>query len=236
MAFKASVKNINPRIWCECALTGLRRLTIAPDFLEDAMSFFLLISRGIDRLNQSVGLFTTWLILATTLISAGNAIVRKAFDSSSNALLEIQWYLFAAVFLLGAGYGLLKNSHVRIDFISSMLSPRTRNWIDVGGILLALFPFCFICIYLSWPLFMQAYTTGEMSSNAGGLIRWPVYALVPAGFALLMLQGVSELIKRLAFLWGQGEDVLSSEEAMSDEQKELIALEKLAQEQVQGAR
>ena len=200
------------------------------------MSFFLLISRGIDRLNQSVGLFTTWLILATTLISAGNAIVRKAFDSSSNALLEIQWYLFAAVFLLGAGYGLLKNSHVRIDFISSMLTPRARNWIDVGGILLALFPFCFICIYLSWPLFMQAYTTGEMSSNAGGLIRWPVYALVPAGFALLMLQGVSELIKRLAFLWGQGEDVLSSEETMSDEQKELIALEKLAQEQVLGAR
>ena len=200
------------------------------------MSFFLLISRGIDRLNQSVGLFTTWLILATTLISAGNAIVRKAFDSSSTALLEIQWYLFAAVFLLGAGYGLLKNSHVRIDFISSMLTPRARNWIDVGGILLALFPFCFICIYLSWPLFMQAYTTGEMSSNAGGLIRWPVYALVPAGFALLMLQGVSELIKRLDFLVGQGEDVLSSEEAMSDEQKELIALEKLAQEQVQGAR
>jgi TRAP-type mannitol/chloroaromatic compound transport system permease small subunit len=200
------------------------------------MSFFLLIARGIDRLNQSVGLFTTWLILATTLISAGNAIVRKAFDSSSNALLEIQWYLFAAVFLLGAGYGLLKNSHVRIDFISSMLTPRARNWIDVGGILLALFPFCFICIYLSWPLFMQAYTTGEMSSNAGGLIRWPVYALVPAGFALLMLQGVSELIKRLDFLVGQGEDVLSSEEAISDEQKELIALEKMAQEQVQGAR
>jgi TRAP-type mannitol/chloroaromatic compound transport system permease small subunit len=204
--------------------------------MEDNMSFFLLISRGIDRLNQSVGLFTTWLILATTLISAGNAIVRKAFDSSSNALLEIQWYLFAGVFLLGAGYGLLKNSHVRIDFISSMLTPRARNWIDVGGILLALFPFCAICIYLSWPLFMQAYTTGEMSSNAGGLIRWPVYALVPAGFALLMLQGVSELIKRLDFLVGQGEDVLSSEEAMSDEQKELIALEKLAQEQVQGAR
>ncbi|WP_293751537.1 TRAP transporter small permease subunit [Limnohabitans sp. Rim8] len=200
------------------------------------MSFFLLISRGIDRLNQSVGLFTTWLILATTLISAGNAIVRKAFDSSSNALLEIQWYLFAAVFLLGAGYGFLKNAHVRIDFISSMLTARARNWIDVGGILLALFPFCFLCIYLSWPLFMQAYISGEMSSNAGGLIRWPVYALVPAGFALLMLQGVSELIKRLDFLVGQGEDVLSSEEAMSDEQKELIALEKLAQEQVQGAR
>lgn len=200
------------------------------------MTFLMRISRGIDRVNQSVGIFTTWLILATTLISAGNAIVRKAFDLSSNALLEIQWYLFAAVFLLGAGYGLLKNSHVRIDFISGMLTARTRNWIDIGGIVLALFPFCALCIYLSWPLFIQAFNTGEMSSNAGGLIRWPVYALVPAGFALLMLQGVSELIKRWAFLTGQGEDVLSSEETMSDEQKELLELEKIAQQQAQGAR
>jgi TRAP-type mannitol/chloroaromatic compound transport system permease small subunit len=199
------------------------------------MSFLMMISRGIDRLNQTVGWVTTWLILLTTLISAGNAIVRKVFDFSSNGLLEIQWYLFAAVFLLGAGYGLLKNSHVRIDFISGMLTARTRNWIDVGGIVLALFPFCVICIVLSWPLFIQAYNTGEMSSNAGGLIRWPVYALVPAGFALLMLQGVSELFKRIAFLTGQGEDALSSEEAMSDEQKELLELEKIAQ-QAQGAR
>ena len=199
------------------------------------MTFFMAISRAIDRLNQAVGQFTIWLILATTLISAGNAIVRKAFDSSSNALLEVQWYLFAAVFMLGAGYGFLKNSHVRIDFISGMLSPRSRNWIDVGGIVLTLFPFCFICIYLSWPLFVQAYNTGEMSSNAGGLIRWPVYALVPAGFALLMLQGLSELIKRLAFLNGRGPDVLSSEDAMSDEQKELMELEKLAQQSL-GAR
>ena len=199
------------------------------------MHFLMMISRGIDRLNQTVGQFTTWLILATTLISAGNAIVRKAFDSSSNALLEVQWYLFAAVFMLGAGYGLLKNSHVRIDFISGMLTSRARNWIDVGGILLALFPFCVICIYLSWPLFMQAFNTGEMSSNAGGLIRWPVYALVPAGFALLMLQGLSELIKRISFLMGQGPDALSSEEAMSDEEKELLALEKIAQ-QTLGAR
>ena len=199
------------------------------------MHFLMMISRGIDRLNQTVGQFTTWLILATTLISAGNAIVRKAFDSSSNALLEVQWYLFAAVFMLGAGYGLLKNSHVRIDFISGMLTSRTRNWIDVGGILLALFPFCAICIYLSWPLFIQAFNTGEMSSNAGGLIRWPVYALVPAGFALLMLQGLSELIKRISFLMGQGPDALSSEEAMSDEEKELLALEKIAQQSL-GAR
>ena len=199
------------------------------------MSFLMMISRAIDRLNQMVGVFTTWLILVTTLISACNAIVRKAFDMSSNGFLEIQWYLFAAVFMLGAGYGFLKNSHVRIDFVSGMLSPRTRNWIDVGGIVLALFPFCVICIVLSWPLFMQAYTTGEMSSNAGGLIRWPVYAVVPAGFALLLLQGVSELIKRLSFLAGQGPDVLSSEEAMSDDQKQWLELEKLTQ-QAQGAR
>ena len=199
------------------------------------MSFLLNISRGIDRLNQSVGLITTWLILIVTVISAGNAIVRKAFNVSSNGLLEIQWYLFAGVFLLGAGYGFLKNSHVRIDFVSGMLSARTRNWIDVGGILLALFPFCFLCIYLSWPLFVQAYNTGEMSSNAGGLIRWPVYALVPLGFGLLMLQGVSELIKRLSFLTGSGEDPLSSEDTMSDEEKEMRELEKIAQ-QAQGAR
>ncbi len=199
------------------------------------MSFLLNISRGIDRLNQSVGLITTWLILIVTVISAGNAIVRKAFNVSSNGLLEIQWYLFAGVFLLGAGYGFLKNSHVRIDFVSGMLSARTRNWIDVGGILLALFPFCFLCIYLSWPLFVQAYNTGEMSSNAGGLIRWPVYALVPLGFGLLMLQGVSELIKRLSFLIGSGEDPLSSENTMSDEEKEMRELEKIAQ-QAQGAR
>jgi TRAP-type mannitol/chloroaromatic compound transport system permease small subunit len=199
------------------------------------MSFLLSISRGIDRLNQSVGLFTTWLILIVTVISAGNAIVRKAFNISSNGLLEIQWYLFAAVFLLGAGYGFLKNSHVRIDFVSGMLSARTRNWIDVGGILVALFPFCFLCIYLSWPLLVQAYNTGEMSSNAGGLIRWPVYAMVPLGFGLLMLQGVSELIKRLSFLIGSGEDPLSSENTMSDEEKEMRELEKIAQ-QAQGAR
>ena len=200
------------------------------------MQALLQFSRWVDALSARIGQMAMWLILITTFISAGNAIVRKLFNTSSNALLEIQWYLFAAVFMLGAGYAFLRNAHVRIDFISTMLTARARNWIDVGGILLALFPFCFLCIYLSWPLFIQAYNTGEMSSNAGGLIRWPVYALVPAGFALLMLQGVSELIKRLAYLFGQGEDVLSSEEAMSDEQKELLALEKLAQEQAQGAR
>lgn len=126
-----------------------------------------------------------------------------------------------AVFMLGAGYGFLKNSHVRIDFISSKLSDRTRNWIDVVGILVVLFPFCAIGISLGWPFFMQAYTSGEISTNAGGLIRWPVYGLIPLGFALLMMQGLSELIKRIAFLTGNGPDVLNAEETKSDEQKHL---------------
>lgn len=182
-------------------------------------------SKTIDAINAKVGQFTTWLILATTLISAGNAIVRKAFDVSSNALLEVQWYLFAAVFMLGAGYGLLKNTHVRIDFISSKLSHRTRNWIDALGFIFVLAPFCLISIYLSWPMFAQALSSGEMSQNAGGLIRWPVYAIIPLGFALLLLQAVSETIKRFAFLFGHGPDVLNSEDAKSDDQKKLEALE-----------
>jgi len=144
------------------------------------MTPFLSLSRLIDTISTVVGKLTMWLILATTLISAGNALVRKAFNQSSNSLLEIQWYLFAAVFLLGAGYGFLKNSHVRIDFISSKLSDRGRNWVDVIGILVVLIPFCVISIALGWPFFLQAYTSGEISTNAGGLIRWPVYGLCVA--------------------------------------------------------
>jgi TRAP-type mannitol/chloroaromatic compound transport system permease small subunit len=191
------------------------------------MTGLLSLSGLIDRLNTLIGKLTMWLILATTLISAGNAIVRKAFDMSSNGLLEIQWYLFAAVFMLGAGYGFLKNSHVRIDFISSRLTDRTRNWIDVGGILIVLFPLCFLLISLSWPAFTNAFNNGEMSQNAGGLIRWPVYILVPIGFGLLMLQGVSELIKRIAFLRGVIADPIGGDAAKSDDQ---IAAERLEAE------
>lgn len=198
------------------------------------MTPFLSLSRLIDQISTWVGKLTMWLILATTLISAGNALVRKIFNSSSNGLLEIQWYLFAAVFMLGAGYGFLKNSHVRIDFISSKLSDRARNWVDVVGILVVLFPFCIIGFSLGWPFFMQAFTSGEMSQNAGGLIRWPAYGLIPLGFALLMLQGVSELIKRIAFLTGNGPDVLSSEETKSDEQKHLEELEEQAARMLAG--
>ena len=200
------------------------------------MSFLLKLSSGIDRLNKGVGKFTTWLILIVTIISAGNAIVRKAFNVSSNGLLEIQWYLFAAVFMLGAGYGFLKNSHVRIDFISTKLSDRARNWVDVLGIVFVLIPFCLITIALGWPFFMQALVSGEMSQNAGGLIRWPAYVLIPLGFALLLLQALSEMVKRVAFLRGEGPDVLNSEDSKSDEQKHLEELEAKTARLLAGAK
>lgn len=200
------------------------------------MAPLLALSRRIDSLSTLVGKFTMWLILATTLISAGNALVRKIFNSSSNGLLEIQWYLFAGVFMLGASYGLLRNSHVRIDFISSKLSARARNWIDVIGIVAVLIPFCGVVIVLGWPFFYQAFQSGEMSQNAGGLIRWPAYLMIPVGFGLLLLQGLSELIKRIAFLVGKGPDVLSSEENKSDEQKHLEELEAQAAAQLGGTK
>jgi len=199
------------------------------------MTPLLALSRLIDKITTGVGKFTMWLILATTLISAGNALVRKIFNIGSNSLLEIQWYLFAAVFLLGAGYGFLRNSHVRIDFIATKLSARTRNWIDIIGIVLVLVPFCSISINLGWAFFLQAYLSGEMSQNAGGLIRWPVYLLIPAGFALLLMQSMSELIKRVAFLRGVGHDVLSGEDAKSDDQKNAEALEAQLAKDLAGA-
>ena len=177
------------------------------------MKQLLVISRGIDMLNSWVGKGATWLILVTVLISAGNALMRKFFGEGSNALLEIQWYFFAAVFTLGAGYAFLKNAHVRIDFLSNKFSSRTRNWIDVGGSLIFLLPLCYMMFTLTWPLLIQAYSTGEMSFNPGGLIRWPVYAMLPAGFSLLALQGLSELIKRLDFIFGDGPDVLAHDHA-----------------------
>ncbi len=172
------------------------------------MSFLLKISRLIDGINDLIGKLAMWLILAATLISAGNAIIRKIFGTSSNAWLEIQWYLFAAVFMLGGGYAFLRNAHVRIDFISTKFSQRTRNWIDVIGIIVFLFPLCIMMVMEGWPVFDRAWTSGEMSSNAGGLVRWPVYLLIPAGFIILMAQGVSELIKRIAYISGQGPDPL----------------------------
>lgn len=191
------------------------------------MQFLLSLSRLVDRFNDFVGSSLRWLVLGAVLISAGNAIVRKAFNLSSNALLEIQWYLFAAVFMLGAGYAFLRNVHVRIDFISSKLSKRTNTIIDAAGIVIFLIPLCLILIKLSWPFFYNALVTGEMSSNAGGLIRWPVLALIPLGFAILLAQALSELVKRIAYLRGVIAEPLSVEAGKSDEE---ILAEELALE------
>jgi TRAP-type mannitol/chloroaromatic compound transport system permease small subunit len=162
----------------------------------------LRVSRLIDALTEGIGKIVMWLILAAVVISAGNAIMRKAFDIGSNAYLEIQWYLFSAVFLLGSGYVFLRNAHVRIDFISSKLSKRTNAIIDAAGMVVFLIPLCLILISLSWPVFERSWVSGEMSQNAGGLIRWPVQLLIPLGFSILLVQAFSELIKRIAFVMG----------------------------------
>jgi len=162
----------------------------------------LTLSRLIDRCSEFIGRWVAWLVLAAVLISAANAIVRKAFNTSSNAYLEIQWYLFAAVFLLAAGYTMLRQGHVKIDVVSGRFSKRTQIWIEVIGLVFFVLPLVFTVIQLSWPLVVRAYVMNEYSSNAGGLIRWPVFALLPLGFLLIGIQAVSELIKRIAFLKG----------------------------------
>lgn len=187
------------------------------------MGPLLKLSQGIDWFSDHVGRTIRWLVLASVLISAGNAIIRKVFNISSNSFLEIQWYLFAGVFLLGAGFAFLRNVHVRIDFISSKLSKRTNTLIDIAGIIVFLTPLCVIMVWLSWPLFYSAWVSGEMSQNAGGLIRWPAYLLMPLGFGLLLLQALSELIKRVAFLRGLRDEPMSVEGGKSDE--ELLAEE-----------
>lgn len=183
------------------------------------MSALLQLSRLIDALTERVGRSVSWLVLAAVLISALNAVVRKAFNTSSNAFLEIQWYLFAAIFLLGAGYTMLRQEHVKIDVILGRFSKRTQIKVEIFGIVCFLFPLVAAVIYLVTPLVIQAYVSGEMSSNAGGLIRWPVFALVPAGFALLGIQGVSELIKRLAFLQGLIDDPTQKKHEKSAEEE-----------------
>src|SRR6266513_996828 len=166
------------------------------------VSSLLSLSRLIDRLSERIGHTFYWLVLAAVLISAANAVVRKTFNVSSNSFLEIQWYLFSAIFLFLAGYTLLRNEHVRIDVISGRLSKRTQTWIDILGTLFFLFPMAILLMWLSWPVFVEAYQRNEISTNAGGLIIWPARLLVPIGFLLLVAQGVSELIKRIAFLNG----------------------------------
>ncbi len=185
------------------------------------MNPLLKFSRLVDACSDLIGKVLFWFILAAVFISAGNAIVRKLFNTSSNALLEIQWYLFAAVFMLGAGYAFLKNAHVRIDFVSNRFSPRLRNWIDILGILVFLVPLCLLLIKMSWPLFENAWTSGEMSQNAGGLIRWPAYLMIPVGMALLLLQAASELVKRIAFLRGLAPDPIGHGHASHPDETEI---------------
>lgn len=170
------------------------------------MAGLIALSRAIDGLNAFVHRWVKWLVLAAILISAGNAISRKLFSASSNAFLEAQWYLFSAVFLLAAAYTLQVGEHVKIDLLFGRFSRRTQVWIEVFGTIFFLFPFCLITLWLVWPVAVAKIATSEMSSNAGGLPLWPVWILIPIGFALLTLQGVSELVKRIAFLNGAGPD------------------------------
>jgi TRAP-type mannitol/chloroaromatic compound transport system permease small subunit len=179
----------------------------------------LRLSRAIDALTERIGRFVYWLILVVVLISAANATIRKLFNYSSNAYLEIQWYLFSAIFLLGAGYTLLRNEHVRIDIISGRLSARAQNWIDVIGIVFFLFPMALVIGYFSWPLFLDSWTRHEVSTNAGGLTIWPARLMVPVGFTLLIIQAVSELIKRIAFLRGLIPNPLERQQGKSAEEE-----------------
>ncbi|MBA4742171.1 MAG: TRAP transporter small permease subunit [Azoarcus sp.] len=174
------------------------------------MGFLLKLSVLIDRANALVGRAVIWLLFAAALISAGNAIARKTLAIGSNAMLEIQWYLFAAAFMLGAAATFLNNGHVRIDVLAGRFPTRVRMFIDIVGIVVFLLPLCWFMIDFSMPIVLRAFTSGEVSSNAGGLIRWPVYALLPAGFLLLALQSVSELIKRVACLKGRIPDPLAA--------------------------
>ena len=194
------------------------------------MQALLALSRAIDRLNAFVGKYCIWLIFAATAISALNAIVRKAFNYSSNGFLEVQWYLFAWSFLIAAGYTLLNREHVRIDVLNSRLSKKAQIWIEILGYTLFLTPVCLLVLWLCIPIAVERFTSGEMSPNPGGLIRWPVWAALPLGFALLLLQGWSELIKCIAFLKGMGPDptVKASEKSAEEELLEALRLQQAA--------
>ena len=188
------------------------------------MQALLKISQAIDWLNAQVGKVVIWLIFAATLISALNAVVRKVFNYSSNAYLEVQWYLFAWAFLVAAGYTLLHREHVRIDVLNSRLPKKAQVWIDIIGFAFFLTPLCLLVLWLGVPMLIDKYASGEVSPNTGGLIRWPVWLALPVGFTLLLLQGWSELIKCLAFVTGQGPDPLVKADEPSGEQALIEAL------------
>jgi TRAP-type mannitol/chloroaromatic compound transport system permease small subunit len=183
------------------------------------MNFLLSLSKRIDAFSEWMGRWVAWLVLFAVLISAANASRRKAFNMSSNGFLEIQWYLFAAVFLLASGYTLLRQEHVKIDVVSGRFSKRTQIWIDIIGICIFLLPFTFMITKLALPLVINAFVTGEVSSNAGGLIRWPVFALLPLGMTVLSIQAISELIKRIAFLQGLVPDPTKKQGSKTSEEE-----------------
>lgn len=199
------------------------------------MHALLKISKIVDWINTQVGKHVIWLIMASTVISALNAVVRKVFNVSSNAYLEVQWYLFASAFLLASAYTLLNGEHVKIDVIYSRFAKRTQMWIDVFGFTCFLLPVCATVIWFSVPFFVNGWQSGEMSSNAGGLIRWPVYIMIPLGFSLLWLQGLSELIKRLAFLMGLIEDPTFKKVEKTPEEQLAEAIQQLAEEKAAKA-
>lgn len=188
------------------------------------MDSLLKVSQLIDRLTDRVGKSLIWLVLVVTLIGASNAVMRYTLNYSSNAFLEIQWYLFSAIFLLGAGYTLMRNEHVRIDLIAGRLSKRAQTWIDIFGILFFLMPMAVAVMVMSWPIFLLALQNNEQSSNAGGLVVWPVRLLVPIGFFLLVLQGLSELIKRIGFLQGRCPDPTEKPHKLTPEEELALAI------------
>ncbi|MEO8386943.1 MAG: TRAP transporter small permease subunit [Polaromonas sp.] len=199
------------------------------------MRALLKFSNGVDWINTQIGKYVIWLIMASTVISGVNAAVRKIFSTSSNAYLEVQWYLFAASFLIAAGYTLLNNEHVRIDVVSSRLSKRGQIWVDIIGFTFFLTPFCLAILYYGVPFFYRGLISGEMSGNAGGLIRWPVYAMIPLGFSLLLLQCWSELIKRIAFLKGLIEDPTVKKVDKTAEEELAEAIRRLAESKTTAA-
>jgi TRAP-type mannitol/chloroaromatic compound transport system permease small subunit len=189
------------------------------------MAGLIALSRAIDRLNEFIGKWVAWLILVSILVSAGNAIIRKAFNMSSNAWLELQWYLFGAAFLLAAAYTLKQNEHIRIDIVYGAFSRRTQHWIDLLGHLFFLMPFVVLMISYFVPYFLLSYRSGEVSTNAGGLVIWPAKSLLLIGFFLLGLQGVSEIIKKIAIMRGDMDDpnpFITAHEAAELEAKALV--------------
>lgn len=183
------------------------------------MNALLKLSHRIDALNERIGKAAVWLVLIVVLISAGNAVMRYTINYSSNAFLEIQWYLFGLIFMSCSGFTLLRNEHVRIDLIASRFSKRTQTWIDIFGMLFFLMPMAIAIMALSWPVFVNALESGEMSNSAGGLIIWPARLMVPAGFLLLILQAFSELIKRIGFLKGLCPDPTARREVLTPEEE-----------------